>query len=38
VRMLPDWIGHPRHAAAVFLLLLAGLNAWSSYTLFPQHP
>lgn len=38
MHMLRDCIADHRHVAAVFLLLLAGLNAWSSYTLFPQHP
>lgn len=38
MRMLRDWIADHRHVAAVFLLLLAGLNAWISYTIYPQHP
>jgi len=36
--MLRDWLVEHPHVLAVFLLVLAALNGWISYHIFPQHP
>lgn len=33
-----DWIAGHRRIVCIFLLALAGLNGWISYTIYSEHP